>query len=210
MRRHERRRAVEKAAMTLRITDVLDRKPRQLSGGEQQRVALGRAMVRNPQVFLMDEPLTNLDADMRVEMRAELKLLQQTLRSTMIYVTHDQVEAMSLGDRMVVMNEGRLEQVGTPLEVYDRPASLFTASFIGSPPDKSRPSLDRGRGACRASWASPGGSPTGSIARLNSWRAFRPEAFELVAPRYRGSGAMPGARIRSARRRDDLSCRGWR
>ena len=118
----------------LRLEPLLKRKPNKLSGGEQQRVALGRAMVRHPKAFLMDEPLTNLDAELRADMRAELKHVQQRLQSTMIYVTHDQTEAMALGHRIAIMNQGRLEQVGAPMEVYDRPATLFAARFIGSPP----------------------------------------------------------------------------
>ncbi len=127
----ERVRAV---ARTLRIEHLLRRRPKQLSGGEQQRVALGRAMVRRPQVFLMDEPLTNLDAALRADMRTELKHLQHKLATTMVYVTHDQIEAMSMGRRIAVMNKGVLQQLGTPLEVYKRPATLFVAGFIGSPP----------------------------------------------------------------------------
>jgi multiple sugar transport system ATP-binding protein len=121
-------------ARTLRIEHLLRRRPRQLSGGEQQRVALGRAMVRRPRVFLMDEPLTNLDAALRADMRAELKHLQQEIATTMVYVTHDQIEAMSMGRRIAVMNQGVLQQLGTPLEVYKRPATLFVAGFIGNPP----------------------------------------------------------------------------
>src|SRR5215831_10708455 len=123
----ERVRAV---ARTLRI-EHLRRRPKQLSGGEQQRVALGRAMVRRPRAFLMDEPLTNLDAALRADMRAELKHLQHELATTMVYVTHDQTEAMSMGQRIAVMNRGLLQQLGTPLEVYNRPATLFVAGFIG-------------------------------------------------------------------------------
>jgi len=125
---------VTEAARMLRLEPFLDRRPGKLSGGEQQRVALGRAMVRHPKAFLMDEPLTNLDAELRADMRAELKHVQQRLNSTMIYVTHDQTEAMALGDRIAIMNNGRLEQLGAPMEVYDRPATLFAARFIGSPP----------------------------------------------------------------------------
>jgi len=125
---------VNEAARMLRLEPFLDRRPGKLSGGEQQRVALGRAMVRHPKAFLMDEPLTNLDAELRADMRAELKHVQQRLNSTMIYVTHDQVEAMALGHRIAIMNNGRLEQLGAPMEVYDRPATLFAARFIGSPP----------------------------------------------------------------------------
>ncbi len=125
---------VRAVAAQLRIEHLLNRRPRQLSGGEQQRVALGRAMVRRPQVFLMDEPLTNLDAALRADMRTELKHLQHELATTMVYVTHDQVEAMSMSHRIVVMNLGVLQQIGTPLDVYRRPATLFVAGFIGSPP----------------------------------------------------------------------------
>jgi sn-glycerol 3-phosphate transport system ATP-binding protein/multiple sugar transport system ATP-binding protein len=125
---------VRSVARILRIEHLLRRRPKQLSGGEQQRVALGRAMVRRPRAFLMDEPLTNLDAALRADMRAELKHLQHDLATTMVYVTHDQTEAMSMGQRIAVMNRGLLQQVGTPLEVYNRPATLFVAGFIGSPP----------------------------------------------------------------------------
>jgi ABC-type sugar transport system ATPase subunit len=125
---------VEGTAEMLGIKHLLDRKPGQLSGGEKQRVALGRAIVRQPAAFLFDEPLSNLDAQLRGEMRRELKRLHQELQATMIYVTHDQVEAMTLGDRIVVMNRGEVRQVGTPLEVYDRPQDKFVARFVGSPP----------------------------------------------------------------------------
>ena len=125
---------VNEAARMLQLEPYLTRKPSKLSGGEQQRVALGRAMVRHPKAFLMDEPLTNLDAELRADMRAEVKHVQQRLNTTMIYVTHDQTEAMALGDRIAILNKGKLEQVGAPMEVYDRPASLFAARFIGSPP----------------------------------------------------------------------------
>jgi multiple sugar transport system ATP-binding protein len=124
---------VREAAATLGLESVLERKPRQLSGGQRQRVALGRALVRQPQVFLFDEPLSNLDARLRVQTRKEIARLHQRLGATMIYVTHDQVEAMTLGDRIVVLNEGRVQQVGTPMELYDRPANHFVAGFIGSP-----------------------------------------------------------------------------
>jgi len=134
MSRVERERRVEQAAELLRITHLLDRKPRQLSGGEQQRVALGRAIVREPRVFLMDEPLSNLDAKLRVHTRAELKALQQQLGTTTVFVTHDQAEAMTMADRIAVMDHGALQQVGTPDDVYDRPANLFVAQFMGSPP----------------------------------------------------------------------------
>jgi multiple sugar transport system ATP-binding protein len=124
---------VEQAARILDITDLLDRRPRQLSGGQRQRVAMGRAIVRNPKVFLFDEPLSNLDAKLRVQMRTEIKKVHQKVRTTTIYVTHDQVEAMTLADRVVVMNGGRIEQIGTPHDLYHRPQTRFVAGFIGSP-----------------------------------------------------------------------------
>jgi multiple sugar transport system ATP-binding protein len=124
---------VERAAAILQLTPLLKRKPKELSGGQRQRVAIGRAIVRKPQVFLFDEPLSNLDASLRVQMRVEISRLHQELKTTMIYVTHDQVEAMTLGQRIVVFNGGRIEQVGTPLELYNNPANLFVAGFLGSP-----------------------------------------------------------------------------
>ncbi|QIG49755.1 ATP-binding cassette domain-containing protein [Nordella sp. HKS 07] len=124
---------VAKAAQVLNLTDYLDRKPRQLSGGQRQRVAIGRAIVRQPKAFLFDEPLSNLDAALRVQMRIEIMQLHQALGATMIYVTHDQVEAMTMADRIVVLNKGNIEQVGSPLELYNKPDSLFVAGFIGSP-----------------------------------------------------------------------------
>ncbi len=126
-------RRVREAAEILGIQELLKRKPRQLSGGQRQRVALGRAIVRHPQVFLFDEPLSNLDAKLRVQMRVELKKLHERLGTTAIYVTHDQVEAMTLGDRVVVMRDGRVQQVGDPMELYNEPANRFVAGFIGSP-----------------------------------------------------------------------------
>lgn len=127
-------RTVRETARLLGIEDLLERKPRQLSGGQRQRVAVGRAIVRRPKAFLFDEPLSNLDAKLRVEMRAELKALHQRLRTTTIYVTHDQEEAMTLGDRVVVMCAGTAQQIGSPLEVYRRPANRFVAGFLGMPP----------------------------------------------------------------------------
>jgi multiple sugar transport system ATP-binding protein len=124
---------VAEAARMLDLTALLERKPAQLSGGQRQRVAMGRAVVRNPSVFLFDEPLSNLDAKLRVQMRAEIKTLHQKVQTTSIYVTHDQIEAMTLADRIVVLNQGRIEQHGTPLELYRTPANLFVAGFIGSP-----------------------------------------------------------------------------
>jgi multiple sugar transport system ATP-binding protein len=124
---------VARAAEILGLEDLLERYPRQLSGGQRQRVAMGRAIVRDPQVFLFDEPLSNLDAKLRVAMRAEIRELHQRLGTTAVYVTHDQIEAMTMADRIVVMHDGRVEQIGRPLELYDRPRNLFVAGFIGSP-----------------------------------------------------------------------------
>src|SRR6266571_6495600 len=125
---------VRRAVDILGLDDFLDRRPKALSGGQRQRVAVGRAIVRQPKLFLFDEPLSNLDAKLRVSMRAELKKLHKQLEATMIYVTHDQVEAMSMGDRLIVLKDGIVQQIGAPLEIYDRPANQFVASFIGSPP----------------------------------------------------------------------------
>ncbi len=131
--KEEIRQRVRDAAQILGLENLLDRYPRNLSGGQRQRVAMGRAIVRQPQVFLFDEPLSNLDAKLRVQMRSEIKQLHQRLRTTTIYVTHDQIEAMTMADRIVVMRDGYVEQIGSPLELYDRPANLFVAGFIGSP-----------------------------------------------------------------------------
>jgi len=131
--RPEINRKVDAAAATLNLTPYLDRKPRELSGGQRQRVAIGRAIVREPKAFLFDEPLSNLDAALRVQMRLEVTKLQKQLATTAIYVTHDQVEAMTMADKIVVLNAGRIEQYGSPLELYEHPANLFVAGFIGSP-----------------------------------------------------------------------------
>ncbi|HEY1309946.1 MAG TPA: sn-glycerol-3-phosphate ABC transporter ATP-binding protein UgpC, partial [Pseudolabrys sp.] len=124
---------VNRAAEILGLTQLLERFPRQLSGGQRQRVAMGRAIVRDPQVFLFDEPLSNLDAKLRVQMRTEIKELHQRLKTTTVYVTHDQIEAMTMADKIVIMHDGNVEQIGAPLELYDRPNNLFVAGFIGSP-----------------------------------------------------------------------------
>lgn len=129
----QRASTVERVATMLQIEDLLDRKPAQLSGGQRQRVAIGRALARDPALFLFDEPLSNLDAKLRVEMRTELKQLHQRLQTAMVYVTHDQIEAMTLGDRIAVMNAGRVQQLGAPHEIYDNPANRYVAGFIGSP-----------------------------------------------------------------------------
>jgi sn-glycerol 3-phosphate transport system ATP-binding protein len=161
-------RRVDRAAQILHLEGLLERRPRQLSGGQRQRVAMGRAIVRDPAAFLFDEPLSNLDAKLRVQMRLEIKKLQSSLRTTSIYVTHDQVEAMTLADRLVVMNAGRAEQIGTPLEVYDRPATVFVAGFIGSP---------------SMNFLSAQLSADGSAVRLDSGQSLR-----LLPGAARGSG----------------------
>jgi multiple sugar transport system ATP-binding protein len=140
---------VRRAADILNLTDYLDRRPGELSGGQRQRVAMGRAIVRDPQVFLFDEPLSNLDAKLRVAMRSEIKGLHQRLKTTTVYVTHDQVEAMTMADRIAIMRGGRIEQVGRPLEVYDRPANRFVAEFIGSPAMNFLPAEIAASGALR-------------------------------------------------------------
>ncbi|MFP4450541.1 MAG: ABC transporter ATP-binding protein, partial [Rhodosalinus sp.] len=164
-------RRIAEAARILQLGEYLDRKPRQLSGGQRQRVAMGRAIVRDPKAFLFDEPLSNLDAKLRAELRAEIKALHRRLRSTFIYVTHDQVEAMSLADRIVLMNRGRIEQIGTPMELYDRPASRFVAEFIGTPPMNLLPA------------DSPAARSLAQGARLPqdaAWLGVRPEALMLA------------------------------
>lgn len=159
-------RRVAKAAKMLQLDQYLDRKPRQLSGGQRQRVAMGRAIVREPAAFLFDEPLSNLDAKLRVQMRMEIKALQRELGITSLYVTHDQVEAMTMADRVVVMNEGVAEQIGPPLEVYRNPATMFVAGFIGSPPMNFIDPQLLGEAA------DPGATTLG----------VRPENLSLVAP----------------------------
>ncbi len=133
MPKAEQKAIVERVAGTLQMTHLLDRKPAMLSGGQRQRVAMGRAIARDPALFLFDEPLSNLDAKLRVEMRAEIKLLHQRLGTTIVYVTHDQIEAMTLGDKIAVMKDGVVQQFGTPQDIYDNPRNLFVAGFIGSP-----------------------------------------------------------------------------
>jgi multiple sugar transport system ATP-binding protein len=178
---------VNRAAEILGLGPYLDRYPRQLSGGQRQRVAMGRAIVRDPKVFLFDEPLSNLDAKLRVQMRIEIKALHQRLKTTTIYVTHDQIEAMTLADKIVVMHDGRVEQIGAPLDLYDRPGNLFVAGFIGSP------AMNFFRGAIRhngkAEFVSPGGislpvearqSVPGVIDGRPAVYGIRPEHFTLA------------------------------
>jgi multiple sugar transport system ATP-binding protein len=172
---------VRKAAGILDLTPYLDRYPRQLSGGQRQRVAMGRAIVRDPQVFLFDEPLSNLDAKLRVAMRTEIKELHQRLKTTTIYVTHDQIEAMTMADKIVVMHDGLVEQVGAPLELYDRPANRFVAGFIGSPAMNFLPGRTSGG---RIAIAGDGYSVAAG-ARLEENRevvlGIRPEHLEIAA-----------------------------
>ena len=187
----ERASAVDSVAAMLQIGPLLDRRPRQLSGGQRQRVALGRALIRDPEVFLLDEPLSNLDAKLRVHMRAELAALHQKLRTTMIYVTHDQLEAMTLSDRIVVMNHGVMQQVGTPEEIYSRPANRFVAEFIGTPSMNMIEGEIRAEGG-RPHFTGPGLSIALPMAPSAGGRAtlgVRPEDIALVAAD--APGAIP-------------------
>ncbi len=180
--RDEIRRRVEDAARILELDQLLERRPRQLSGGHRQRVAMGRAIVREPAVFLFDEPLSNLDAKLRVQMRLEIQKLHQRLGTTSLYVTHDQVEAMTLAHRMIVMNKGVPEQIGTPAEVFERPATVFVASFIGSPPmNLLRVDVDaQGRAVGPDGTALPLTAPPGPARALIL--GLRPEHLTLGAP----------------------------
>ncbi|CAN7730946.1 sn-glycerol-3-phosphate ABC transporter ATP-binding protein UgpC [Phyllobacterium sp. LjRoot231] len=175
---------VNKAAETLNLHDYLDRLPRQLSGGQRQRVAMGRTIVREPDLFLFDEPLSNLDAKLRVQMRTELKALHQQLKTTMVYVTHDQIEAMTMADRIVVMNGGRIEQSGSPLELYDKPVNKFVAGFLGSPAMNFIPgTLERGDGAPRMRTPEGFTIPVGNTTALSGQEieiGIRPEHYRLA------------------------------
>ncbi len=177
-------RRVDRAAQILHLEPFLKRRPRELSGGQRQRVAMGRAIVREPAAFLFDEPLSNLDAKLRVQMRLEIKKLQSSLGTTSIYVTHDQVEAMTLADRLVVMNAGRAEQIGTPLEVYDRPATVFVAGFIGSPSMNFVPAeLSNDGSAVTLNGGQSLRLPSGSFQRSNGGAVtvgMRPEHLEIA------------------------------
>ncbi len=192
MGRDEIRRRIEWAAGLLDIGALLDRLPKQLSGGQRQRVAMGRALVREPTVSLLDEPLSNLDAKLRVQVRAEIGELQRRTRTTMIYVTHDQVEAMTLGERVAVLNQGRLQQVAPPRELYDHPANAFVAGFIGTPPMnlfRTRVALDeQGRAGITIGEqfiVTPGLGVIRDLIRLDPHRrltaGIRPEGFQLAA-----------------------------
>ncbi len=182
--KEEMNRRVSEAAQILAITEYLDRKPKQLSGGQRQRVALGRAIVRKPAVFLFDEPLSNLDAKLRVQMRAEISKLQKDLETTTVYVTHDQIEAMTMGDRIAVMSKGELQQVGTPLEVYEKPSSLFVASFIGTPPMNFIPATL---------------ADGGTTVVASGFRVPVPQAFRAAAAGRDGSKVVLGIRPENIR-----------
>jgi sn-glycerol 3-phosphate transport system ATP-binding protein len=186
-------RRVAEAAAILEIGEYLDRKPRALSGGQRQRVAMGRAIVREPAVFLFDEPLSNLDAKLRLQMRGEIKQLQARLQTTSIYVTHDQLEAMTLADRLVVLNGGRIEQVGTPLEVYHRPASAFVAAFIGSPA-MNLLDVEAEGGVARLDGAA---LPVAGIApgRSRLTLGIRPEDLRIAEPGAAGAFTMAVAYV---------------
>ncbi|MGP1396077.1 MAG: ABC transporter ATP-binding protein [Inquilinaceae bacterium] len=192
----EIRERVEAAASILQLSPYLDRKPRQLSGGQRQRVAIGRAIVREPRIFLFDEPLSNLDAALRVDTRIEIARLKERLGATMIYVTHDQVEAMTLADKIVVLNAGRIEQVGTPLDLYSTPANRFVATFIGSPKmnilavdgvstDGSGPALRVAGGTIPC-----GAVETGAVTKIAEV-GVRPEHLVIAGPDQTSSG-LPG------------------
>ena len=199
----EIRKRVEEAAATIELSNLLDRKPKQLSGGQRQRVALGRAIVREPEVFLMDEPLSNLDAKLRVQTRAEIARLHQRLRTTIVYVTHDQVEAMTMGDRIAVMNFGVLQQVGAPQDLYEKPINKFVAGFIGSPAmnfvNVSPASQDGKTVLKNGSMELPVPESLRSAVADDGGKELtagvRPEHFQLLANGATASG--PGATVRA-------------
>jgi len=185
--KQEAERRVREAAEILGLTDLLHRKPKHLSGGQRQRVALGRALVRDPDAFLLDEPLSNLDAKLRVKMREEIGSLHSRLGKSMLYVTHDQVEAMTLGSRIAVMKDGEMQQVGAPLEVYDNPANLFVAGFIGSPEmnQVSATVIEKDGGLCIAGdgfcFVVPKGDSNGLTPGTKGIFGVRPEHLEIVS-----------------------------
>ncbi len=202
--KNERRRRVAEVAEMLDLTPLLKRKPAQLSGGQRQRVAMGRALSREPAVFLLDEPLSNLDAKLRMELRAELKQLHGRVGTTMIYVTHDQVEAMTLGERIAVMERGRLQQLGHPTDIYERPANLFVATFIGSPPMNLVSPADAGLTGL------PAGRPEGRTAAGGAHaRRRRPEQRDRDHRRPRRAARQRDGRPRKPgeRRQGDRAAR---
>ena len=188
----EMEKAVADGSETLGIAHLLDRKPKQLSGGQRQRVALARAIVRRPSVFLFDEPLSNLDAKLRVQMRAEITKLQQRLQTTCVYVTHDQIEAMTMGHRMAVLNAGKIQQIGTPLEVYDTPANVFVAQFIGTPPMNFFDAIVRDGKLDAAAFSIPLPSGRNATNGQNVRAGIRPE--NILASHEQGRGET--ARVR--------------
>jgi multiple sugar transport system ATP-binding protein len=199
MRKPDIERAVAEAAEVLQITPLLQRRPAQLSGGQRQRVAIGRAIVRRPGVFLFDEPLSNLDAALRTQMRVEMARLHDTLKATIVYVTHDQAEAMTLADRIVVFNAGHIEQVGAPLSLYRRPADLFVAGFLGSPRINLLPATVHAAAAGRVSARTGDGSVVDVQIDAPGLRAgdritlgIRPEHFELPASAEAARPALRG------------------
>jgi sn-glycerol 3-phosphate transport system ATP-binding protein len=177
MRKAERLAKIQAVAQSLGLAEMLDRKPGTLSGGQRQRVAIGRAMIRSPKVFLFDEPLSNLDAKLRAQMRIEIRRLHQKLGATSVFVTHDQIEAMTLADRLVVLNQGRIEQIGTPTEVYRRPASRFVAGFIGAP------AMNFMAGVMAPDGRIAIGSGTGMPVTIG----IRPDEIKLVEPPLKGT-----------------------
>ena len=205
----ERRRAVAEVAKTLRIEHLLARRPAQLSGGQRQRVAMGRALVRDPKLFLFDEPLSNLDAKLRIEMRTEIKRLHQSLGTTIVYVTHDQIEAMTLATRIAVLKDGVLQQFGTPADIYDDPASVFVADFMGSPPMNLIPVRIEAGGASpglriERAGGEPASLPAGRAAGLEARAGgeailgIRPEAITEAPANGTGNGTASGTRSGAA------------
>src|SRR6201747_1751430 len=184
MKESERNERVAEAARILNLTEYLQRKPKALSGGQRQRVAMGRAIVRAPQVFCMDEPLSNLDAKMRVQTRTDIAKLQADLGVTTVYVTHDQIEAMTMGDRVAVMKDGYLQQVDTPLNLYDKPANVFVAGFIGSPQMNLMEGIAKGGEVMVGEYALPVGATANGPVTVG----VRPEAWRLVSE---GDGGLP-------------------
>ncbi|MFO1350131.1 MAG: sn-glycerol-3-phosphate ABC transporter ATP-binding protein UgpC [Gammaproteobacteria bacterium] len=190
-------RLLAEAARILELEPYLDRRPKQLSGGQRQRVAIGRAIVRNPEVFLFDEPLSNLDAKLRIEMRAEIKNLHRRLQNTMVYVTHDQVEAMTLADRIVVMNQGRIEQIAAPIELYENPANTFVASFIGAPSMNFLPAVVVAQGGGLALRLQDGAELPIPSERGPRYRGLLDQRVTFgIRPEHMAAGAQDGAVIR--------------
>jgi len=187
--KEERQRAVQEAAKVLQIDHLLQRRPAQLSGGQRQRVAMGRALVRKPRIFLFDEPLSNLDAQLRVDMRTEIKKLHQRLGATIVYVTHDQIEAMTLATRIAVMRNGELQQLGTPAEIYSQPSNTFVAGFMGSPRMNLLPGVLRSEGD--GAWLEVGADARFSVGALP-----RPSVHTSARKFWRACGPKPSATTR--------------